>query len=103
LIQELFPFDGFRFLGAEDIDQTILLPLKKPKGGKLNKVQQQLNKAMASARVKVEHAFAGVKRSKIIGQKIRIPSYQKRQSIVKIATTIHNMRVSCRSAIQLYS
>lgn len=91
------------FLGTEDSDPTILLPFKKPKEGKLNKVQQQLNKAMASARVKVEHAFAGVKRLKIIGQKIRIPSYQKRQCIVKIATAIHNMRVSCRNAIQLYS
>lgn len=91
------------FWGAEDIDNTILLPFKKPKGGKLNTVQQQLNKAMASARVKVEHAFSGVKRLKIMGQKIRIPSYQKRQCIVNIATAIHNLRVSCRNAIQLYS
>ena len=91
------------FLGAEDIDQTILLPFKKPKGRKLNEVQKQLNRAMASARVKVEHAFSGVKRLKIIGQKIRIPSYQKRQCIVKIAAAIHNLRVSCRNAIRLYS
>jgi len=91
------------FLGTEEVHQNILLPFKKPKGGKLNKVQIQLNKAMASARVKVEHAFAGVKRLKIIGQKIRIPSYQKRQCILKIATAIHNLRVSCRNAIQLYS
>jgi hypothetical protein len=91
------------FLGSEEVDQTILLPFKKPKGGKLNKVQKQLNQAMASARVKVEHAFSGVKRLKIIGQKIRIPSYQKRQCIFKIATAIHNLRVSSRNPIQLYS
>lgn len=84
------------FIGAEKDSNTILLPFKKKIGKKLNKVQQQINRAMSSVRVKVEHAFAGLKRLKIIGQKIRIPSYQKRQSILRIAAAIHNFRVSSR-------
>lgn len=91
------------FLGADETDETILIPFKKPKGGELNIVQKQLNKVMASARVKVEHAFSGVKRLKIIKEKIRIPSYQKRESIIKIAVAIHNLRISLRTPLLNYS
>lgn len=85
------------FQGAEE--KTIIIPYKKPRGKKLNAVQKQLNKAMSKLRVKIEHAFAGVKRLKIMRDKIRIPSYSKRQSIVKIAVAIHNLRVTMRKPI----
>ena len=89
------------FLGAEE--KTIILPFKKPKGKKLNAVQKQLNKAISSLRIKIEHAFAGVKRLKIIKEKIRIPCYDKRQRIVKIAVAIHNLRVDMRKPLINYS
>lgn len=89
------------FLGVEE--KTIILPYKKPKGKKLNAVQKQLNKAISSLRIKIEHAFAGVKRLKIMKEKIRIPCYSKRQRIVKIAVAIHNLRVSMRKPIVNYS
>ena len=91
------------FQGAEAEDNTILLPFKKKKGTGLNTVQQQINQAMSGIRVKVEHAFAGLKRLKIIGQKIRIRSYKKRQCILRIAAAIHNLRVSSRNPIRFYS
>jgi hypothetical protein len=91
------------FIGAEEDSNEILLPFKKKKGKKLNKVQQQINQAMSSVRVRVEHAFAGLKRLNIIGQKIRIRSYEKRQSIVRIAAAIHNFRVAARTPIRFYS
>ena len=90
------------FLGAEE-DETIILPYKKPKGGQLNPVQKQLNKTISSLRVKIEHAFAGLKRLKMIKEKIRIPCYMKRQRIVKIAAAIHNLRVSMRNPLLNYS
>lgn len=85
------------FQGVEE--KTIILPYKKPKGKKLNHVQKQLNKAMSKLRVRIEHAFAGVKRFKIMRDKIRIPCYSKRQCIVKIAVAIHNLRVSMRKSL----
>ncbi len=63
------------FLGAPEEHPTAILPIKKPKGKKLNKIAKQFNQRLASARVKIEHAFAGIKRLKIIRQKIRIPCY----------------------------
>ncbi len=84
------------FLGAESEENTILIPFKKPPKQELGKVKKQLNRAMSKLRVVIEHAFAGVKRLKIIQQKIRIRSYQKRNTIVRIAFALHNLRVSFR-------
>lgn len=84
------------FLGTEQKQNNILIPFKKPPKQELSKVKKQLNRAMAKLRVVIEHAFAAVKRLKIIQQKIRIRSYQKRSSIVRIAFALHNIRVSFR-------
>jgi len=92
------------FLGAEQDSTEILLPFKKAKNSTLSKVKKQLNQAMSSARVKIEHAFSGIKRLKIIGEKTRLLSYEKRQSIFRIATAIHNFRIKSRTVhIQNYS
>lgn len=66
------------FLGAEKQDNAILLPFKKAPKQELGKVKKQLNKAMGKLRGIIEHAFAGVKRLKIMRQKIRIRAYQKK-------------------------
>lgn len=91
------------FLGTEDEQNTILLPFKKPKGKKLTTVQKQLNQAISSLRVIVEHAFAGMKRLKMIKDKIRIPCYQKRQRIIKIAAALHNFRICMRKPLIIHS
>ncbi|MFK7799047.1 MAG: transposase family protein [Aureispira sp.] len=91
------------FLGAEKEDNTILLPFKRPPKQELGKVKKQLNEAMGKLRVIIEHAFAGVKRLKIIRQKIRIRDYQKREMIVRIAFALHNLRVKHRKLTCSYS
>ncbi|WP_196887018.1 hypothetical protein [Aureivirga sp. CE67] len=51
-------------------------------------------------RVRIEYAFAGVKRLKIIKEKIRIKYFKKREKIMKIAIGLHNFRVTLRSPLQ---
>ena len=87
------------FLGAEK-DNTIILPFKKQKGGKLNAVQKQINQAISKLRVKIEHAFAGIKRLKIVRDTIRIRGYEKKQIVIKIAAALHNFRLTLRSHLQ---
>jgi len=87
------------FLGAEKSSDVILLPFKKQKGTDISLVKKQLNQAMSKIRVRVEHAFAGLKRLKIMSQKIRIPSYEKRQIILRIAAALHNFRVNARNPL----
>lgn len=85
------------FLGIDKTHPTTILPFKKPKGGKLRETQKQLNKAISSLRVKVEHVFAAIKRLKIIRDKIRLKSYDIRDQMMRIATALHNLRVDFRA------
>lgn len=87
------------FISTSKSSDVILLPFKKQKRTDISLVKKQLNQAMSKIRVRVEHAFAGLKRLKIMSQKIRIPSYEKRQVILRIAAAIHNFRVKARNPL----
>jgi len=87
------------FAGIEKNCPNAILPFKKPHNKELTQLQKQVNKAIGSARIKVEHAFSGVKRLKIIRNKIRLKTYQVRDRVFKIAAALHNLRL-CYRAIQ---
>ena len=91
------------FLGAEKGRLDVILPFKKPKNGTLNTVQKQINQALNSLRVKIEHAFAGVKRLKIIRNKIRLKGYERREMVMKIAVGLHNLRTTLRNPLAFQS
>jgi len=90
------------FLGAEKDQPNVILPYKKPKNKELTALQKDINRVIGSTRVRIEHAFSGVKRLKIIRNKIRLKTYSVRDQVFKIATALHNLRVYFR-AIQTYS
>ena len=87
------------FLGAEKNRIDVILPFKKPPKKELSIVKKQLNKALSSLRVKVEHAFAGIKRLKIIRNKIRLKGYDRRERVMRIAVALHNLRTRLRKSI----
>lgn len=91
------------FLGAENDRIDVILPFKKPKKGKLSIIQKQLNQALNSLRVTIEHAFGSIKRLKIIREKIRLKGYDKREIVMKIAVALHNFRTTSRKPIQIHS
>jgi hypothetical protein len=80
------------FIGIEAKSVEIFMPEKKPKGEELSNFQKDLNTLIASIRVKVEHAIAGVKRLKIIRNQIRLHGWQKRDRMMNIACGLHNLR-----------
>ncbi|MFY0599211.1 MAG: transposase [Cyclobacteriaceae bacterium] len=84
------------FVGIEKSCPNAILPFKKPRGKELTELQKRVNKAIGSARIRIEHAFSGVKRLKIIRNKIRLETYQVRDRVFKIAVALHNLRVSYR-------
>lgn len=86
------------FLGIEKEYSNVILPYKKPKKATLTKLQQQINQAISSCRVRIEHAFSGVKRLKIIANKIRLKTYHVRDQVMLIAAALHNLRNKFRSA-----
>ena len=84
------------FLGVEHDYENVIIPYKKPKNKELKELQKQINKGIASTRVKTEHAFAGIKRLKIVKQKINLKGDDIRDRLMSIATALHNLRVQFR-------
>lgn len=90
------------FVGIDQSHANAILPFKKPKGKELSALKKEINRTIGAARVRIEHAFSGVKRLKIIRNKIRLKSYQVRDQVFRIAVALHNLRVSNR-ALQNHS
>lgn len=84
------------FLGIDGEYPNVVLPFKKPKKSELSELKKQVNKALSTCRVRIEHAFSGVKRLKIIRNKIRLKSYDVRDQVMRIATALHNLRMRHR-------
>ena len=59
-------FQGFRLEGV-----SILQPKKKPRGGELSYADKVRNRLISSIRVRIEHAIGGVKRYRIVKDKLR--------------------------------
>jgi hypothetical protein len=62
-IKKLF---DLAFLGLENEHENVVMPKKKPKGGELTASQKARNRRISRVRVKIENAFAGVKRLRIV-------------------------------------
>ena len=88
------------FKGVEKQYDNIIIPHKNLRKSNLIKQQKEENRLMSKIRVKIEHAFSGIKTWKIIRNKIRIKSYEKRDSVFRIATGLHNLRVKSLKTIQ---
>ena len=80
------------FIGIEKEHSTVILPYKKSKKTELTRLQKEINTVLSRLRVRIEHAFSGVKRLKIIRNKIRLKFYETRDRIMRIASGLHNMR-----------
>ena len=60
---------GFQGFTLENV--AILQPKKKPRGQSLSDLDKHVNHWLASLRVRIEHAMGGVKRYRIVKDKIR--------------------------------
>jgi hypothetical protein len=62
-IRKLF---DLAFLGLESEYENVIMPKKKPKGKELTDKQKKSNRKISRVRVRIENAFAGVKRLRIV-------------------------------------
>lgn len=85
------------FLGYEPEGAQTLLPIKKPQHKELPPADKAYNRLLASVRVKVEHVMAGVKRIRIVKDKIRLHGEQIRDKVMLIACGLHNLRIANRN------
>lgn len=84
------------FLGIEKdyVCKELLIPHKKPKKQKLTKEQKAENKLLASERVVVEHSIAGLKRYRILSDRLRMHDLKLYNVILGICAGLWNFGLS---------
>jgi len=85
---------GFQGFTLENV--AILQPKKKPKGKSLSDLEKSINQWHSSLRVRVEHAIGGVKRYRIVKDKIRNWKLGFRDAIFETCCGLHNFRLNFR-------
>ena len=85
---------GYQPEGAQTV-----LPFKKPAQEELSEYDKLYNRLLTSIRVKVEHVMAGMKRIRIVKDKIRLKGEQVRNQIMLIACGLHNFRLAHRNLL----
>ena len=80
------------------------MPTKKPKGKELTQEQKRENKEISSFRILVEHAIGGVKRCRIVKERLRCTKFGFEDTVMLIACGLHNFRIAMKSkCITIYS
>jgi transposase len=80
------------YQGAQKIHANTVLPIKKPRGGKLNKEQKHFNKSVAQERIANENVIGSIKRFKIIAERYR--NRRKRYGLrLTLIAAIHNFEL----------
>jgi len=91
---------GFAGYSPKGEKITIIMPDKKTKGRELAQEQKQRNKPIARVRVKVEHVISGIKRLRMIKDKIRPWANDFRDQVMEIACGLHNFRLRFRACLK---
>ena len=84
-------FQGFLLAGV-----TICQPKKKPRGGELTPLEKATNHRISSIRIRIEHAIGGVKRYRIVKDKIRLLKDGIRDTVMETCCGLHNFRLQYR-------
>jgi hypothetical protein len=84
-------FQGFCLPGI-----TICQAKKKPRGSELTPPEQAENHRLSSIRMRIEHAIGGVKRYRIVRDKIRLLKDRVRDTIMETCCGLHNFRLQYR-------
>ncbi len=103
LFKELFSFDkewfkrftvrldlGFLGFNKDYACQECFLPNKKPKGKKLTPQQRAVNKEQASERIVVEHAIGGLKRYRILSDRLRMHDLKRYDDVLGVCAGLWN-------------
>lgn len=81
---------GFLGFANEYACQSLTLPHKKKKKHELSPIQKEENKARARARVFVEHAIAGMKRYRILSERLRLHNVELYNVILGVCAGLWN-------------
>jgi DDE superfamily endonuclease len=75
---------------------TIIQPTKKPPGGELTPPEKAHNREISSIRRRIEYAIGGVKRYRMVHDKIRLLRDGIRDAVMETCCGLHNFRLQYR-------
>ena len=81
---------GFLGLEKDYACKELLLPNKKKKKQELSPEQKQANKLLASERIYVEHAIGGMKRYRILSDRLRVHDVELYNVILGVCAGLWN-------------
>ena len=85
---------GYLGFGTEYVCKQYFLPLKKPRGRSLTDEQRFTNQKQASERVVVEHAIGGLKRYRILSDRLRMHDLDLYDSVLGVCAGLWNYAIS---------
>ena len=96
LHEDVILWQDLGFLGHHPGKSIVRMPFKKPKGKELSEEQKAANKKTSSFRVIVEHAICGVKKCRIVKERLRCRKFGFDDLVILIACGLHNFRISLK-------
>ena len=84
-------FQGFTRPGV-----NVIQPKKKPRGGELTPEEKEKNRLISSIRIRVEHVISGVKRYRIVKDKLRNWKKGFSDLVMETCCGLHNFRLNFR-------
>jgi DDE superfamily endonuclease len=84
-------FQGFFLHGI-----TIFQPKRTPRGGELTPPEKATNRRISSIRIRIEHAIGGVRRYRMVKDKIRLLTDGIRDTVMETCCGLHNFRLQYR-------
>jgi hypothetical protein len=107
LMKELFPpnqdwFSGFQVLadsGYQGLQKgycckEVLLPHKRKRGKQLADAQKAENRERARDRIRVEHSTGGMKRYRILADRLRMHDFSFYNSVLEVCAGLWNMKLT---------
>lgn len=81
---------GFLGIDKDYICKELLIPNKKKKKQELSPEQKRENKLLASERIEVEHAIGGMKRYRILSDRLRVQDVRLYNVILGVCAGLWN-------------
>lgn len=85
---------GFLGFAKDCVCLKVSIPIKKPKGKGLTDEQREINTKQASERITVEHSIGGLKRYRILEDRLRLHNLNPYNDVLGVCTGLWNFSLN---------
>ena len=85
---------GFLGFAKDYVCRQLFIPIKKPKGKTLTGKQREINKSQASERIAVEHSIGGLKRYRILEDRLRLHDLNLYDDVLEVCAGLWNFSLN---------